>query len=543
MGVRSGKLRGFAVCALVVACLGAAVSALAADPPKWVAAVFMDAQRSVGLRWQPAAGATGYKVLRSVTKGSGYVEVAAPKTPQYFDATVEPGTAYYYVLQAIDAAGASANSDERSVTIPGQKKVVLEPPMWKALQVTSTTEFGKTSFKVALQWTRNAVVVAYNVYRSEAAGKDYQLVGSVSEDQYVDTAVQEGKTYYYVLTGLDNSFQESKYSEEKSAFLEAKKKEAKKEVMANPKIVMKGSKEVLKIRTGEGFEFRGSSDLAIDSDGNIYSPGKDGKVLVFDAQGNFLRAFGEQGTAEGKIQYPIGIDIDSEDNVYIADRTEPARIVVYNQKGAFKRQIVVDPPDEEYLKQFSRPVKPLIMDVAVAKNGRIFAADNVTQRIVMLEPDGKYIKFLGGPGTESGKLTFPGWVKINPAGTELHVCNGLNRRIEVFDLEGAYLRTYGISKSFIGSFIGPTGITFDEQGNSVICDAAMATMQVFSPAGEYLYHVGLEKPELDAENKQRPIPFSGSLAGVTYHPGLKALLFVGKDTAGPYLGGRVVLDK
>jgi fibronectin type 3 domain-containing protein len=58
--------------------------------------------------------------------------------------------------------------------------------------------------------------VAYGIYRSERAGKDYSLVGSASEDEFIDVNVEEGRSYFYMLTALDSGFQESRYSAEQA---------------------------------------------------------------------------------------------------------------------------------------------------------------------------------------------------------------------------------------------------------------------------------------------------------------------------------------
>ena len=92
-------------------------AAQAVDAPKWVAVLHVAAQEAVGLRWMPVSGATEYKVLRSTTAGSGYAEIASTAQPQHFDKEIEPGTTYYYVLQAVAGAEVSPNSEEKSVAI------------------------------------------------------------------------------------------------------------------------------------------------------------------------------------------------------------------------------------------------------------------------------------------------------------------------------------------------------------------------------------------------------------------------------------------
>ena len=68
--------------ALVVTALATAwaVPALAIDAPNWVAVLYVEGQKMVGLRWMPVPGATEYKDLRSDTAGSGSAEIATAAT-------------------------------------------------------------------------------------------------------------------------------------------------------------------------------------------------------------------------------------------------------------------------------------------------------------------------------------------------------------------------------------------------------------------------------------------------------------------------------
>ena len=70
----------------------------------------------VTLTWSASSGATSYNVLRATQHGGPYTQVASPTSPSYADSAVANGTAYYYVVAAVDAAGTSANSTEVSAT-------------------------------------------------------------------------------------------------------------------------------------------------------------------------------------------------------------------------------------------------------------------------------------------------------------------------------------------------------------------------------------------------------------------------------------------
>ena len=75
--------------------------------------------------------------------------------------------------------------------------------------------------QVSLDWADNTEpdLDGYNVYRSTTSGSGYiQLNGSLlSSSDYTDNSVSNGTTYYYVVTAVDTSSNESGYSNEDSA--------------------------------------------------------------------------------------------------------------------------------------------------------------------------------------------------------------------------------------------------------------------------------------------------------------------------------------
>ena len=72
---------------------------------------------SAVLAWPPSLGATSYNLKRSTTATGPFTAVASGLTSTSFaDSGLTNGTAYYYVLSAVNAGGESANSDVASVT-------------------------------------------------------------------------------------------------------------------------------------------------------------------------------------------------------------------------------------------------------------------------------------------------------------------------------------------------------------------------------------------------------------------------------------------
>lgn len=79
-------------------------------------------------------------------------------------------------------------------------------------------------FSVALAWTASTStdVVGYYAYRSTTLGSGYAKLNpsaAVSAEQYSDTTVSAGQTYYYVVTAVDNNGNESTFSSPATAIV------------------------------------------------------------------------------------------------------------------------------------------------------------------------------------------------------------------------------------------------------------------------------------------------------------------------------------
>jgi hypothetical protein len=64
----------------------------------------------VALNWNVASTATGYKIKRSLTSGSGYVNIATNASLTFTNTGLANGTLYYFVVSATNSFGESTNS-------------------------------------------------------------------------------------------------------------------------------------------------------------------------------------------------------------------------------------------------------------------------------------------------------------------------------------------------------------------------------------------------------------------------------------------------
>lgn len=134
---------------------------------------------------------------------------------------------YYYIdnlsaSQSVEAIGTAPAISFGMVDDPAPSSATewrLVKPYQPVTIVTAlppSVVIGYTNQSATLAWTGNGSF--YNVYRSTTSGSGYTLLASyLTNTAYLDTTVQNGTAYYYVVTALNILGQESGYSSQVAA--------------------------------------------------------------------------------------------------------------------------------------------------------------------------------------------------------------------------------------------------------------------------------------------------------------------------------------
>jgi len=168
----------------------------------------------VALDWDDNADAdlAAYDVLRSEMAGGPYDVIASDvATSSYVDTDVVNGTTYHYVVVAVDTSGNLSGASNEASATPEDVTAPSAP--------TGLMAVGGDA-EVILDWDDNAEadLASYSVLRSETTGGPYTEVASgLATSDWVDTAVVNGTTYYYVVTATDTADNESDESVEAEA--------------------------------------------------------------------------------------------------------------------------------------------------------------------------------------------------------------------------------------------------------------------------------------------------------------------------------------
>lgn len=177
--------------------------------PTGVSAAGGDSQ--ITLSWPAVTGASSYNLYWSTTSGvttSSGTRIAGVSSP-YVHTGLSAGTAYFYVLTAVNSAGESSASLEASATTNAPTAIPAAP--------TGVSASGGAK-QVTLSWPAVSGATSYNVYWSTTAdvtpATGTKVAGATSP--FVQTGLADATAYFYVVTAV-NSLGESAASAQVTA--------------------------------------------------------------------------------------------------------------------------------------------------------------------------------------------------------------------------------------------------------------------------------------------------------------------------------------
>jgi DNA-binding beta-propeller fold protein YncE len=178
------------------------------------------------------------------------------------------------------------------------------------------------------------------------------------------------------------------------------------------------------------------------------------QLLEFGPDGQFIREIGKNLYAWS---FAHAVRIDKDDNIWAIDKGSDM-IIRFNPEGrvtmVFGRK---QEASDESTGPLKHPVPPLPpgdgrfrqpTDVAFTPKGDIFISDGyINSRIAKADEDGNWIKSWGNRGNNPGEFNTPHNIGVDSQG-RVYVADRGNRRIQVFDSEGNFLRIITIDVPF-----------------------------------------------------------------------------------------------
>ena len=251
--------------------------------------------------------------------------------------------------------------------------------------------------------------------------------------------------------------------------------------------------------------------------------------IRFDASIDFLKL--PAGVNFGEV---AGIAIDGRRHVYAFSRTgtrstvhgqSSAQLFEFGPDGSFIREIGKD----LYGFAFAHTVR-------IDRDGNLWATDEGTNMIIKFNPAGRVLMVLGrraeaveeppGPPPE-GQRPRAGWGTFNrptdvafDLSGNIFVADGYNNsRVVKIDKNGRWLKTWGTYGRDTGQFNILHSIANDAKGNIYVADRSNRRIQVFDPDGKFLRMFTIDVPytkEVNIMAGAAPGPNSLSVSGAPW---------------------------
>ncbi len=158
-------------------------------------------------------------------------------------------------------------------------------------------------------------------------------------------------------------------------------------------------------------EFYGPRGIAIGPNGLLYvTDTGNSRVLVFDANGKFVRAFGSFGTGDGQMDNPVGIAARADGTIAVAD-TNNARVLLFSAEGQYQSAV----PVADWSTVKGLEAYPIFL-----KNGNLLVPSPTGNRLIEMTTQGQTVRNITG---NPGDLRKPVAVAVTPDGTTALVVN------------------------------------------------------------------------------------------------------------------------
>jgi len=174
------------------------------------------------------------------------------------------------------------------------------------------------------------------------------------------------------------------------------------------------------------------------------------QLLEFAPDGNFLREIGHHLYAWS---FAHTVKVDKDDNIWVTDKGSDM-VIKFNPEGrvvlVFGRKQEASDEGTEPLKHVKPPLPAVdgmfrqVTDVAWDATGNAYISDGyINSRIAKVDKDGNWVKSWGEPGDQPGQFNVPHSIAVD-AQNSIYVADRGNRRIQVFNTDGKFLRQFTI---------------------------------------------------------------------------------------------------
>jgi DNA-binding beta-propeller fold protein YncE len=220
--------------------------------------------------------------------------------------------------------------------------------------------------------------------------------------------------------------------------------------------------------------------MAVDSKGKLYvADNKVGAIFVFNTETRDVELI--KNKVDAHFVRIVGIAMDDNDRMFVSD-PGLRHVLVFNPEHK----------TEDVITEGLVEPSGLAIDT---QNRLLYVSDVNSDQVLVFDADTLKLKRKMGTGGKNHELTTPGdfskptGVAVDKEGN-LYVADTMNDRIEVFDADGTFIRTWGKNGDGPGYFARPKGVAVDSDGHVWVADGMQDRVQVFTPEGQLLIALG-----------------------------------------------------
>ncbi len=445
-------------------------SVQAQEGPKLIGAFFVKGK--VGLKWMKVADASEYIVYRK-TADSEFAKLGTTDKTNYFDTKLQAGVVFTYKIAAV-VDGNELAGNTKDVKMPAEIDAFSAPKGVGA-------RINDRETAIMILWDKVKGAIAYNISRSTTSGSGFELIGNVSRVSYTDADnLVSGTSYYYIISALNEEFEESDPSEETVIKFGLTEEERVALEAAESTIHLDSIKLelVFEVTEAKGKPLMNPTGIAVNSKGDFYIVDQGNhRIVCTDNAGQVKFVFGSgmesddrEDPPNGAFLIPFAIGIDSKDQVYVSD-VSTRDIQIFSSEGKFIKRIKVPEGEKEGLRANG---------IDVFDDGRILCSDVGNHRILIIDSEGQIQKeYKMG---ETFLAHYPNGVQIIDDKTFVHT-NPIMGQIIISNFEGEEQLHFGGMGTSVGTFGRAVGVNFSD-GLYWCTDAMAGTIQAFNLEGE-----------------------------------------------------------
>ena len=218
------------------------------------------------------------------------------------------------------------------------------------------------------------------------------------------------------------------------------------------------------------------------------------QLLEFNPDGTFAREIGKNLYAWS---FGHSVRVDKDDNIWAVDKGSDM-VVKFNPEG---RVVMVFGRKQEASDEDTAPLKhpkpPLaaedgrfrqVTDVTWDPQGNIYISDGyINSRVAKADANGNWLKSWGTRGNKPGEFNTPHNIAADAKGN-IYVADRFNRRIQVFDGDGKFLRAITVDVPFDHSARPAIGAKPDpEAKEGTFAPGAPWTVCITPPPNQVLF--------------------------------------------------------